>query len=251
MTQFDCELNSVSLSGLDERICVLDIVEEAPKLRTASAFLRTGGQRLLSQARESLSVQIRFAIHEEKPDRRSALLSLVRAWAAPGGFLVISPRPEQQMQVLCAAMPAVSANDWTQELTLTFTSLTTPYWEDIVPTEIVTDSSSILTLPGAADSAPVDVVVTNAGSEAITDLIIYCGPVQMHFTGFSLPANGEFLLVYTRGVLHAKVDGVSVMKYRTADSADLLLAPCGDSVIVGVQGAQPLNAVFSARGRYA
>lgn len=251
MIQFDCELNSVSLSGLDERICILDIVEDAPKLRTAAAFLRTEGQRLLSQARESLSVRILLAIHDEEPVRRSTLLSLIRAWAEKGGFLTLSTRPEQQMQVICTAMPSLSAEEWTQEITLAFTSLATPYWEDAVHTEVVTDSQTTLTVPGTADSAPVDVIITNTGSETINDITVCCGISRIRFAGLALHAGSELLLVYSQGLLYAKADGYSIMKYRTADSSDLLLAPCGSSVIVSVEASQPVNAIFSARGRYA
>ena len=46
MTIHDCTLNGVSLSGLDKRICVLDVQEDAPENTCVTHALALGGQRL-------------------------------------------------------------------------------------------------------------------------------------------------------------------------------------------------------------
>ena len=102
MTIHDCALNGASLSWLDERICVLDVQEDAPRLRLPAFPLPLGGQ-FLSPVRESLSVRVTFAIHEEDPARRWSLLERVRAWAADGGLLTLDARPDQQLTVVCTA----------------------------------------------------------------------------------------------------------------------------------------------------
>ena len=64
-TLFDCALGGVTLSSLDKSICVTDVREEAPVYREALTPTWLEGQRLLSRTRESLSVTVRFAIHED------------------------------------------------------------------------------------------------------------------------------------------------------------------------------------------
>ena len=160
-TSFDCALDSILLSSLDAAICVLDIREEAPRLRTSALALQQEGRRLLRQQRESLTLHITFAIHEPDPVRRRTVLQSVQAWAARGGFLTTTDRPGQRLSVVCTAFPAMSAEDWTEALTLTFTSTLVPYWEDAE--EAFASGSAVLTLniPGTAASTPVDVVVIN------------------------------------------------------------------------------------------
>lgn len=249
-TPFDCALNGVLLSSLDEAICLRDIREEAPRLRTSALALPTEGQRLLRQQRESLTVQILFAIHAEDPIRRRAVLQAVHAWAARGGILTVTDRPGQQLTVLCTALPAMAAEDWTETLTIAFTSERVPCWE--AAEEVSASGSEVLTLdaPGTAESAPVDVAVINDTAQIVDDLTLYCGGTRMAFTGLHMPSGGVFLLIQSGGVLSAQVDGVSALHCRTPESDDLLLAPCGRSCVVYASAAEPLQATFTVRGRY-
>ena len=249
-TPFDCALNGVLLSSLDEAICVQDIREEAPKLRTSALSLPMEGQRLLRQQRESLTVQVIFAIHAEDPVRRRAVLQNVLAWAAQGGLLTTLDRPGQQLSVLCTALPAMSAEDWAAPLTLSFTSVRVPYWE--ATDEVTVSGSAVLTLdtPGTAESAPVDVVVINDTTSLVDTLTLYCGGTRMEFTDLHLPSSGMFLLLQSGGILSAQVAGRSVLPCRTPESDDLLLAPCGRSCVVYASAAEPLQATFTVRGRY-
>ena len=250
ITPFDCALNDVLLSSLDKAICIQDIREEAPKLRTSTLALPAEGQRLLRQQRESLTVQVIFAIHEEDPIRRREVLQTVLAWAARGGVLTTTDRPGQRLSVLCTALPAMAAEDWTAPLTLSFTSERTPYWE--ADEEAIVSGSEVLTLntPGTAESAPVDVVVINDTASTVDDLTLYCGGTRMEFTGLNLPRSGMFLLLQSGGILSAQMDGHSVLHCCTPESDDLLLAPCGRSCIAYASATEPLQATFTVRGRY-
>ena len=249
-TLFDCALGDVLLSSLDERICILDIQEEAPALQHHFLSLHGGERRLLSSRREKLTVQVRFSIHEENPARRSEALCAVRAWAAKGGILTVSHRPGQRLPVICAAQPASSANDWAETLTLSFESSVSPYWEDVESTSVSASDVMTLTLPGTADSAPVDVLVFNTTGKAVTTLKLHCGETEMFFEGITLPAGGMFTLIQSGGFAVALIGNQSVLGCRTAGSDDLLLAPCGRSCTVYASASQPLQASFSARGRY-
>ena len=250
MTIHDCALNGESLSWLDERICVLDVREDAPRLRLPVFPLPRGGQSL-SPIRESLTVRVTFALHEEDPTRRWALLGLIRAWATPGGVLTLDARPDQQLTVVCTELPAMAAEDWTAPLTLQFTTTCCPYWEAAEPTRLTGSGTMTLTLPGASADAPVSVTVTNEGSSTVTRLNLQCGSTYIIFEDIALPAGGQCFIDVRDGLLSATINGESILPNRTPGSDDLLLAPCGKSCTVAASSAQPLHAAFTARGRYA
>lgn len=249
-TQFDCALDDILLSSLDDHICVLDIKENTPKLRTTALSMHPDGQHLLRQTRESLTVQVHFAIHEEDPTRRREAMQVVCAWAAKGGLLTTSDRPGQQLTVICTETPAMSADDWTEALTLSFTTAHSPYWEDAEPTQVTGSGAMMLTVPGTADFAPVDAAIFNTGTAPVTHLSLHCGSTYIIFEDIFLPVGGQFFLQNTKGVLFAHINGESVLRHRTSGSADLLLAPCGQECLVSALALQPLQATFTARGRY-
>lgn len=249
-TPYHIALNGTALSSLDDTICVLDIREEAPTMRSTAVELYGGGQRLLRHERERLSIQASFAIQEPDVARREEIFQQVLAWAAAGGTLTMSSRYGQQLQVICTKLPTLNAEDWTEALHITFASSLVPYWEAISLTPVMTTSTSVLTLPGNSGAAPVNVQVVNHGSEPLAHLTLACGDTQMTFSGLSLPAGATFSLRYTGGVLTAQIGGESQLRFRTATSDDLLLAPCGWSCPVRVAADQPVSATFTARGRY-
>ncbi len=249
ITPYDCTLNGAYLSRQGNRICVLDIREHAPKLRTAAAALPCPGQHLIYQTRDSLSVEISFAIQEDNLRLRRQALQNVLAWAEKGGVLTISDRPGQQLAVICTALPTMAAADWTEPLTLVFTTTRNPYWESTTLTQLT--GSGSMTVPGTAQATPVDVLITNTGADPITRLSLYSGTTYMIFEGITLPGGGEFRLTVQDGLLVATVNGSSVLSCRTPASSDLLMIPCGQSASVSaLADAGIMLATFTARGRY-
>lgn len=246
----DCALDGVRLSSIDGSICILDICEDAPQMKSIVLPLGNGSQRILRQERESLSVQVFLSIQEPEPLRRQQVYQALLSWAEQGGELVLSTRPDQRLQVACTAHPALHADDWTETLRLVFTTAAAPFWEDTQATTVTLPEAAALTMPGNASAAPVSVMLINQGEEDITSLTLRCGSTQMTFDGITLPARSAFSLTNSNGVLSATIAGASVLQYRTAASDDLLLAPCGQSCPVSVIVDQPYNAAFSARGRY-
>ena len=250
-TPFDCALNGVLLSSLHARVCVLDIREQAPKVHhTALTLYPEGRQQLLSR-RESLTVQVLFSVHDEKPELRTRALQRICAWAAGGGVLTATSHPDQQLTVVCTALPAVTAEDWTETCTLTFQTTRCPYWEDAA--ESTAYGSEILTLylPGTAESAPVNALILNADDTPITRITLRAGSTAMTFEGIHLPAGRMLLLNQTDGPLRVEADGESILHCRTAESDDMLLLPCGKSSTVYATADGDVSASFSARGRYA
>lgn len=246
-TAFDCALNGVLLSGLDSRICVLDLRQDAPKLLTSQAFAEDSALRV---KRDSLKLHVDFVLHEEDPIRRRALLDAVHAWAVTGGLLTVSDRPGQQLAVICTGLAAMSAEDWTQKLTLTFRSARAPYWEDAEATTVTGTGQMALVLPGTAESTPVDAELVHHGASAVTDVLVLSGDTFVRFEWLAWLPESVFRVFHRDGALHAQVDGESVLPCRTANSADMLLARCGTDNTVQAIADSPLTATFTARGRY-
>lgn len=249
-TQFDCTLNGVSLSSLNDCICITDIIEDAPLMHETTLPLHSGGQRVLTRERQSLSIRVRFAIHVESPALRSAVAAIVRRWATISGYLTISTRPGQRLHVSCPGIPALSGSDWPEELTLVFTSTHTPYWEDAEHTSAKGSSAVSLTVPGNAESTPVEVIILNTTSAAVTEVTIHCGSKYVTFENINLPSGGQLVVSRVNGAFTAKVDGRSILKFRTMDSADELLVPCGETVTFSTVSSQALYVFYNVRGRY-
>lgn len=250
-TRFNCALDGESLAGLDERIVILDILEDTPRMSTVSLPLHTGGQRVLTSHRESITIRVRFAIHEEDPVRRQTVMQSIHAWAMNGGTLTISPRPGQQVKVSCTALPGLTFRDWPEEMTLAFTSLYAPWWEATEHTTLSGTAAHTLLVPGTADYADMDVAIINTNTTTVTELTVRCGNTHVTFRNISLPSGGQLVISHVRGVFAAKLDGRSILNRRTMDSSDELLLPCGESIELAVEAASPLYAFFQVRGRYA
>lgn len=250
-TLHDCALGGVTLSSLDESICVTDVIEEAPVYRAAFASAWGEGQQLLSRRRESLSVTVRFAVHETDPVRRKQVLGSIRAWAEKAGMLTLPDRPGQQLAVFCAALPELSAQDMPATLTLRFTSLHCPWWVSAAAVTFTDTKVMALEVPGNAPvDAPVEAVVFNKGIDTIDRLTLMCGMTEIVFEGITFPAGSCFSLMYHEGTLLAWIDGESVLHCRTANSSDDLLAPCGKITTAYVTGDELLQTTFAVRGRF-
>lgn len=249
-TKYTCALDGVSLVSLDDRICIQDIREDAPKLRLDRFPMPQGGQSIVP-IRESLTIRVTFAIQEEQPRLRRAAMQNVLAWAMKGGMLTTSDRPNQRLTVVCSEFPAMSTEDWTEPLTIAFTTTRCPYWEDAEAAFLTTSGASAFAVPGTVGDAPVSVTVTNTGSEAITRLSLQCGATWLIFENIRLPAGGKCYVEARDGLLSAMINGESILTCRTCGSDDLLLAPCGEASHVQAMALQPLEALWKARGRYA
>ena len=249
-TTFDCTLNGVSLSSLYGRICVTDIVEDAPRMHETSLPLQSGGQRVLTRVRQSISVRVRFTLLEELPIARRHVAGDILRWASQAGYLTISTRPGQRLHVACTDMPDLSSQDWAQELTLTFTSTFAPWWEDAEATSIKGTDAVYLVVPGTAEEAPIDAVLLNTSAATINEVTVICGLSRMTFTGITLPPSGQLVLSHSKGHFIANVDGTSVLHCRTMDSSDDPLVPCGQTATMYVTPSQSLYAFYNVRGRY-
>lgn len=249
-TLFDCALNGVLLSSLSQRISVLDIQESAPKVHQSALTLFPEGRQQLQVRRDSITVKVLFAIHEEKPYLRTRVLQRIRDWAAPGGVLTATDHTDQQLTVICTELPAITGEDWTETCTVTFQTTRCPYWEDAILSSANGDGALTIYIPGTAEYTLVNALIQNASDEDITRLTLRAGSTQMTFENILFPAGQLLLLNETDGPLKAEIFGESILHCRTADSDDLLLLPCGKESTIYATADKTVAAGFTARGRY-
>lgn len=245
-----CTLDGASLADAADGLLLIDVREDAPRMRTATCPRPDGGTTTLLCQRESLSIRVELALHEPDPAKWRAAVSALSAWAEKGGMLRLSTRPGQRLTIDRAALSVPSAADWTDKLTLTLTASEVPWWEEEQPVSAVITETGLLTVPGSTGRAPVDVTVTNGGDGVLTQVKLVCGDTQMAFEGLALSPGDELTLSAARGMLTALVGQESVLTRRTALSDDLLLAESGKVSVLSVSADQSVSAAFSVRGRY-
>lgn len=245
-----CTLDGIALSDAADALRLLNVHEDAPRMRTSALPRFGGGTRTLLHQRESLSVRISMALTSPDSVRREEALRAASAWAEAGGMLRISTRPGQRLRIDRAALSAVSAMDWTEQLCLTLTACDAPWWESATPVSVTVTDTGVLHAPGDTGDAPVSAAITNTGEAAMTNVSVACGSTQMTFSGLTVPAGATLSLTVSDGLLVARVGEDSVLDKHSAISDDLLLAVCGQVNQLSVSADQPVSAEFTMRGRW-
>ena len=251
MTRFRIWLDDLGLQDIDPSIHIIDVQEHAPQQALTTAARASGdGLHVLHQSRESLTVAVRFAIREQRPTRRSAILQRIKLWAQQGGSLAVGHRPGLRLMVAPGQLSNFSSLRWTEALTLTFTAYHVPYWEDVHPTQ-ATASPALLFLPGDAPAAPMDLRWRTSLSGQLA-LTITTPLSSITFRDMQVGADQELFLSHDAGVLTATLDGVDIRPHRTPESSDDLLLPCGQSsnVTVTANGEAVQGCTLIARGRW-
>lgn len=251
MTRFRIWLDGLGLQDIDPSIHIIDVQEHTPQQALATAARAVGdGLHVLRRSRESLSVAICFAIREQRPSRRSAILQKIKAWSRQGGSLTVSHRPGLRLMVAPGQLSNFSSLRWTETLTLTFTARRVPYWEDAHPTQ-ATASPASLFLPGDAPAAPLDLRWRSSLSGQLT-LTVTTPLSSITFSNVQVTAEQELLISHEAGVLTATLDGADILPYRTPKSSDDLMLPCGQisTVSVTANGEAVHGCALIARGRW-
>ncbi len=248
-----CALNGVSFSSLDESIRLLDVQEISPTLRSVTADRHTDGTYLLARHRASLQIRLRFLIAEYGVARRSELLHRVMAWAEQGGNLTLEKQGMRVLSVVCTSFPSLSALNWLETLSLTLTAYDCPYWEDADATVLTMTDTLAVTAPGTAPETPLDVLITNAGSAALTRISITAAQ-RITLSGLSIPSGGQLRIHHDAGyfAVESKLGGIStsVLSCRTPDSADDLTLLPGQAVVVSISADAAIQAELRFKGRY-
>lgn len=249
MTRYGAWLDGIGLHDIDPRLYIMDIEESYPDVSviTASSAGREG-LRVTNRRRQSLTVTVRFMVHEYNTAARKGVFQKIAAWAQ-GKYLTISDRPGQRLRVHCDSVPtAQSALKWTGTQSITFTAYEKPYWEEETALTAVksgTSGSFPMTPPGTAEKCYLSFTAVNNGTAALTALTVNAGDTVMKLEGMNIQTGGTVTVEYDdEGVLHVPVSA------RTADSSDDLMLLCGKENNVSFTADQAVSITFTTRGRY-
>lgn len=252
ITRYECALDGVPLSLLDERIFVTDISEMEPseKLTVTPYEVRMGSRRVRKK-RDSLSVVVSFVIGTQYVEERKYICQKVQEWAKKGRYLTVNDRAWQRLRAVCEVLPRISsAQKWQETLQMEFVAYELPYWEAVTPSKLTTTGSGALFVPGMVD-APCNVTITNTSGSTISAVTVETGLSSMVFEGIGLNAGAALEIGYSEDMtLYARIGGVSVLAKRTEASDDDLLCAGGQKNTVSVSADGSVSAVFTARGLY-
>ena len=273
MLLYDACLNGVSIHTLAEEIILRDIVENPADMdiQTSKRSMHPG-TRETSSVRRKLEIDHVFVIYTQDSRRRAEIAGLVAAWANEGGWLTVNTRPGVRLFVRPTTMPAQgSALRWQEDITLTLTAFEQPYWEDETDTtrfnrDTVLDeadglykTSQVIKPAGNVGKVPVTCFAYNMGENPLTYLKIVVDETMMEFKNMNIEGGGVFggwfSLDYTPDdILQIKNvrddNDPSLMRYRTAESSDDLIARCNVKNQIHVYADSMLNITFFARGRW-
>ena len=219
---------------------------------------RSGGLHLLRRQREQLSLRVRFLIEEYDIAARHQLLHLVAAWAEAGGTLTLHEDGKRVLRVVCTQFPAMSTLNWLETLSLVFTAFSCPYWEDAAETSFLMPNTSdapskLLAVPGDAPETPLNLLIRNIGDTAITTLTISAAG-KISFQGLTLAPGAAIRIHHDAGVFAAEMvsddSTVSILPYRTPDSADDLLLRPGVLNEIRVEAGSAAFVSGRCKGRY-
>ncbi|MBR6029106.1 MAG: hypothetical protein IKP40_08440 [Clostridia bacterium] len=247
-------LDGQPIDGLDGRITLTDIIEEAPRLRVESLpSLGGDGLRLARCTRDSLSVRLLAEVHERDPGARQGLLDSISAWCG-GSVLKLSTRPGRLLEGVCTAYPGAGALGWTESVTIRFTAWAAPFWQAETPDRLALTGLTAggkLCLRGTADTV-LEAEIT--AEEAVSTLRIGCGADSLVMTGLGMSAGETLRLSHDgAGISRLTIGGPggsrSALSCREAESADeIRLRPGVNLVTLAADGA--VDAVMSGRGRW-
>jgi len=249
-------LNGIDLGRAIPGAMLLEVTESAPKVNAqASAIAGRAGQWFLSADRQQLDVQLSIGIRERyDPVRRAKIRDQIAEWCANGGWLTLSYRPNQRLWVHPTDVPALGKSFiWTEKETLTLTAYEHPYWEDATETAVTLDkgtsNSGVITLPGNAGRVECDAEITVA-TGTLTDITLTVGSTYITLTGLTVTDSvtightDEGILTINSG------SGAALLRYRTDDSSDELLATCGGSTDISYEASKAVTVKVVARGRW-
>lgn len=273
MILYDASLNGVSIHTLAEEIILRDIVENPANMdiQTAKRSMHPG-TRETSSIRRKLEIDLVFVIYTQDSRRRAEIAGLVAAWANEGGWLTVNTRPGMRLHVTPTQMPSQgSALRWQEDITLTLTAFEQPYWEDegdgtLVNLDTVWSDSegmsqafTVIRPSGNVGKVPVTCFAYNMDEVPLTHLKIVVDDTFMEFKDMNIEGGGVFggwfRIDYTdEDIMQIKNvrddENPSLMKYRTAESSDDLMARCNVNNQVSVYSDAALNITFYAKGRW-
>lgn len=253
ISRYRISINGIEMDSLDDNLLILDVSNPQPeRTRRKTTAANLDGYELTETYVEQQTVTVTFELHIYDTAERNRVLQLVNDWAAAGGILILNDRIGQHLEnVYCDQFASMeSVRNWTDPLTLVFSTTTNPRWvSDEMITRSLTGRSASGTLAVDGNDGYSLVSVDITANAAVTSVQIGCGNTVLKIQNINL-ANGQKLNIdYVKGrYLRIRANGVSVMDKLSADSSDNLRAECGKVSTVSVIANNKVTAMFTARG---
>lgn len=252
-----CALNGVDPTAIGPGVIVTDVIEHPPEadLRLMTIAGRDG-QRLTGSRTASLSVTVRFELHEPDPARRRLMCREVARWALPGGLLTLGDRPGQRLRVHCDAPPVSGSTlGWTEPVTVRFTAWEAPWWEDDTPVSVTAAApaaSGTLALRPLGDlPAALEASIANASGGVVDQVTLTCGGQSIALRGLNMGGGETLTLRYDeRQLLRLAIGERSVLALRDPESADDLWLPPRVASQVRYAASGRVAVTLTARGRW-
>lgn len=182
---------------------------------------------------------------------RMDVISSVNQWAAKGGELALSYRPDQTLPV--ALMRPASANDikaYAEEIEIAFESTDSPYWEDIsILRHQMTGASgaSQLAVPGNAPSCVNAAVYV---LEFTSEITLTAGKTSIRLQNLSLPPGAYVTFTHDKsGLLSILYGETSLYPYLADESGDALMSE-GGVTDISFETDGDIEITFSSQGRW-
>ena len=242
------ELGAIVIDDVSEPAAEMEITYGARNFR--------GGQTVQKRRRKSLSVTISAKVHELYDlKKRNAIRQAIAAWC-DGSILELSNHPNQQLHVICKGEPGLGAvRDFNALLDIELEADEIPYWEEKTANSATgsgTTGSTTLLVAGTAKEIPVEVTFTPGSTLAALTVTVACGGITKSIALSGMSVSSGSSVVFGRDEhdrLTIKNGNTSLMRYRSAESADDLIIPAGRATVswtADVSG----SITFRARGRW-
>ena len=259
-TRISVALNGIPINSLDGSIVLQGVDEQAPNWNlTASTRAGLIGQHYINVEKRYRDVIVRFALaNRSNYIGREGVLNAICRWAAKGGKLTLSYRPDKELRVVCVALPAMTDMlQWANPYQITFRAYDVPQWINTFANaaEISTaNGQTTLSVVGTSGGKLRVNAVNNSGSVCDTATII-SGGQTIQLTGLGL-ANGETLILdYTdNDIQRIRIKSASgayrsVLAKRSVTSVDDIWLNEGPNQISVTSGVV-LDWTLSAYGRW-
>ena len=265
ISRYDAILNGVPLSSLSAAILITDISYTAPAVDYETfSIAKRHGARIYRRYVESAQVKISFAIREYNIRTRQEICNEIVRWARNGGILQCNDRQGQRLHCVCSSFPYIaSAQKWTDNLSMTFTADTLPFWESTTETIVELTSSggyvqSTVAIPGNIEAALVSATVVTANypdpaegqdPTQVTRLDFEAGGTAITLTGLTIGKKQTITIAYDENLIQSiKHGSTSLLGKRTAASDSDLMAACAENVRFRFRASAEATVTYKVRG---
>lgn len=226
ISRYGVFLNGLSLEAISPEILIHDIEYTPVSIRNETfALARRQGAHITRRYIDSNSVSVLFEIQAYDISERQTILNRVNRWAKNGGVLQTTDRTGQRLRCICEQFPSItSVKTRGQELRITFSAHSLPFWESVSPAKLTltgTSASGSLYVPGNVDGAFVELTATANG--ALTDITFTAGDTELTLSGLNIASGRKIIIAYDDDMIQSiKTGNTSLLNKRTG-SDDLIV----------------------------